>query len=351
MDFNSDKSYVEPYRKDYGKYGYNGELKTLLTSGEGFKPIGQNDYTDGDDATKQFTGTFDGDGKIILNLYINLQGEHYYTKAGFFSMNCGTIKKLGLERVNIKLQTTNIISTLGSIAGQNAKTGIIENCYSKGKMESSCRQVGGLAAYCSGTIENCYSDVDITNNIVDYDNDSKSAFIQVGGIVAGTAETTVISNCYNLGEINNCTNNNSIGENVGGIVGYLLRGKMENCYNGGRVKNNSNNSAIVNFGGAVGEEYKSTMENCYSKGQMELNTTNVETLRVGGFIGKMYDGVTMANCYYLSSIAEKGCGEGTDTTIAVEKESDMPSILSVVGNAFKEDTNNINNGYPILDWQ
>lgn len=36
LDFNSSKSYVDAFRTDYGKYGYNGELKTLLTSGEGF---------------------------------------------------------------------------------------------------------------------------------------------------------------------------------------------------------------------------------------------------------------------------------------------------------------------------
>ena len=37
LDFNSNKSYVSPLRTDYGTYGYNGELKTLLTTGEGFK--------------------------------------------------------------------------------------------------------------------------------------------------------------------------------------------------------------------------------------------------------------------------------------------------------------------------
>ena len=40
LDFNSTKSYVDPFRTDYGEYGYDGELKTLLTSGEGFIPIG-----------------------------------------------------------------------------------------------------------------------------------------------------------------------------------------------------------------------------------------------------------------------------------------------------------------------
>lgn len=33
--------------------------------------------------------------------------------------------------------------------------------------------------------------------------------------------------------------------------------------------------------------------------------------------------------------------------------SEMPSVISVINgdNAFVEDTNNINNGYPILKWQ
>lgn len=30
---------------------------------------------------------------------------------------------------------------------------------------------------------------------------------------------------------------------------------------------------------------------------------------------------------------------------------EMPSLLSVIGNNFKSDVDNINNGYPILDWE
>lgn len=29
----------------------------------------------------------------------------------------------------------------------------------------------------------------------------------------------------------------------------------------------------------------------------------------------------------------------------------MPAILEIIGTEFKEDENNINNGYPILQWQ
>ena len=41
LDFNSNKSYANPLRTDYGKYGYNATLKQALTSGTGFQPIGE----------------------------------------------------------------------------------------------------------------------------------------------------------------------------------------------------------------------------------------------------------------------------------------------------------------------
>ena len=72
LDFNSTKSYIAPLRTDYGKYGYNGELKTLLRTGEGFIPIGVGSDEVG---TNSFSGTFDGQNNQIINLYINEKDE------------------------------------------------------------------------------------------------------------------------------------------------------------------------------------------------------------------------------------------------------------------------------------
>ena len=75
LDFNSTKSYVEPLRTDYGQYGYDGELKTLLTSGEGFIPIGT--MFNEEESEKSFAGNFDGQNYKIINLYISR--EYYGT--------------------------------------------------------------------------------------------------------------------------------------------------------------------------------------------------------------------------------------------------------------------------------
>ena len=40
-----------------------------------------------------------------------------------------------------------------------------------------------------------------------------------------------------------------------------------------------------------------------------------------------------------------------DNSILVDNINDMPNMLSIVGDGFKEDSNNINNGYPLLSWQ
>ena len=67
LDFNSVKSYSDAFRTDYGKYGYNGELRILLTSGEGFRPIGTIKYTEAEvNNENTFTGIFDGNNEAIF---------------------------------------------------------------------------------------------------------------------------------------------------------------------------------------------------------------------------------------------------------------------------------------------
>ena len=95
LDFNSTKSYVDPFRTDYGEYGYDGELKTLLTSGEGFIPIGT--IYDRDISMNHFYGTFDGNYNTIYNLYQNIEESNKVLIAGLFGTNMGTIKNLQIK--------------------------------------------------------------------------------------------------------------------------------------------------------------------------------------------------------------------------------------------------------------
>ena len=122
LDFNSSKSYVDPYRTDYGQYGYNGELKTILTTGEGFIPIGiTQKIENGSVEEKSFKGTFEGNGEVIKNLYINTNptDDINEAKVGLFGYNYGEIKNLGVENCNIKVNSTSTTGTffVGGIVG------------------------------------------------------------------------------------------------------------------------------------------------------------------------------------------------------------------------------------------
>ena len=133
LDFKSNKSYVEPFRTDYAKYGYDGELKTLLTSGEGFISVGVSNNVE---QTKySFKGIFDGNGCIINNLYVyKLVDDNVNdVRIGFFGNNYGTIQNLGVTNCNIhaNLDTSgNNTVIVGGIAGYSY--GQITNCFSSG---------------------------------------------------------------------------------------------------------------------------------------------------------------------------------------------------------------------------
>ena len=62
------------------------ELKTFLTSGTGFNPIGN--------GTNYFSGVFDGNGKVIKNIYINRPDENH---VGLFGSSLNLVKKLTLS--------------------------------------------------------------------------------------------------------------------------------------------------------------------------------------------------------------------------------------------------------------
>lgn len=139
LDFNSNKSYVNSLSTDYGKYGYNGKLKTLLTSGEGFNPIGSIR-----DNSATFAGIFDGNGNELINLYMNKSNtESGDYIIGLFGNNQGTIKNLGIKNcnitVNISVQLTPTGTMVSGIAGYN-RTGNIDSCYVTRKYNNNSRR-------------------------------------------------------------------------------------------------------------------------------------------------------------------------------------------------------------------
>ena len=380
LDFNSNKSYVEPLRTDYGEYGYNGELKTLLTTGEGFKPIGTT--YDANVSTNYFKGTFNGDYNVIYNLYQNFEDSDNTSIIGLFTTNAGIIENLLIENANISSATDNMYLVSGVVAGRN--NGTITNCGASGNSKITDNGVkgifcGGLIGQAMGSIERCFSkiNIDLTTN--------KSSQINVGGITGALTEDYIkssynagtininlsadkivlaggiagfnskeVSNCYNVGTISfkaSCETSQAV--YIGSILGQGLAedSRTTNCFNIGEINVDVLNDENTKIGNIIGQIYQSRMDYCYNVGKINIINANIR--KVGQISGEAFTS-TVNNCYgiigQINAIGNN-VSNSTISNVTLVGKNEMTDILQVIGENFKEDTNNINNGYPLLQWQ
>ena len=197
-------------------------------SGKSWNRIGYgiNSYT----APVGFNGTFDGNGKEIRNLYMNVSS----TYQGLF----GAIgEKAVVQKVNIA--SGYVKSTQGSVAGvigMAADGAAVYNCSNRAEITGG-NYAAGIVGYFSGskcTNGNAltYTGSDLWN-CVNYGKITCTATYAggVSGYFIGVAK-----NCYNRGEV--------IGKGqVGGLLGFAVFGGSQNghgaalinCYNAGKV--------------------------------------------------------------------------------------------------------------------
>ena len=149
-----------------------------------------------------------------------------------------------------------------------------------------------------------------------------------GGIAGGlNGNNVTISGCANLAAVTGTT--------AGGILGYWkTTAAIQNCYNTGSV------TGSAKAGGIVGQLNKGTIENCYSIGDIGGKAS-----QKGGIFA--FSSATVKNCYYTLPEAETLGG----TAAAAAHITSPEGLADKLGNAFKEDTAGANNGYPILVWQ
>ena len=172
----------------------------------------------GTDANR-YSGTFDGQGFTIKNLYYKQQVEG----VGLFGhANTDAYIK------NVRVEGTVDNSTDGAGAG-NAGT-------------HTC--AGGIIGKSYGaTVLNC----SFSGSVISFSN--------VGGLVGwGTA---TIVNCYNEGTVMFHSSHNQAG---GGVHGYDGSPQLKNCYNVGSVINNGSSTYAI---GAL--SYSGSVSNCYSR--------------------------------------------------------------------------------------
>ena len=149
-----------------------------------------------------------------------------------------------------------------------------------------------------------------------------------GGIAGGlNGNDVTISGCVNAADVTGTT--------AGGILGYWkTTAAIQNCYNTGSV------TGSAKAGGIVGQLSSGTIENCYSIGDIGGKAS-----QKGGIFA--FSSATVKNCYYTLPETEVRGG----TAAAATQITSPEGLADKLGSAFKEDTADANKGYPILVWQ
>ncbi|WP_026807867.1 beta strand repeat-containing protein [Aliarcobacter lanthieri] len=268
----------------------------------GFNPIGND--------TNIFTGTFDGKGFTISNLYINRPTQDY---VGLFGItNNPTIKNIGLENLSIVGK-----DSVGGLVG-NHLYGTISNSYASGTVSGGSKVGGLLGENSNGTIENSYA------------SGTVSGGSKVGGLLGYNTFGTIL-NSYASGTV-------SGGSKVGGLLGVTFRGTILNSYASGTV------SVGSKVGGLLGYNTYGTIENSYYD-----NATNTASMNDSSY-GKTKIEIATA-LKNVSSEWEtdlsKGRGYGTSGT------TDLPFLKNVTklsNTLFEDGHGTITNPYTITNW-
>ena len=194
---------------------------------------------------------------------------------------------------------------------------VLENEKNKpfsGTFDGKCHTINNMYINTTDKVQGLFGLV--INGEIKNINIAENCSINTGG-----NSGSVVGYMYNTGKISGCKNYANLNHVSGGIVGSIT-GKVQNCYNAKMVKGDRVVGGIVGY---LEGAYHNLIENCYNIG----NVTGVNG-NVGEIFGRNTNNMSeIVNCYTSSD------------TFSAEN----------LGGAFKEDTNNINDGYPILQWQ
>lgn len=172
-----------------------------------------------------FSGTFDGNGFSITNLYI--YNTISSAKVGFIKQNYGTIKNLHIQGSVISIAA--VAPYCGGIAAENK--GYVQCCSFSGTVNGSSTYLGGIVGFLTGgSITNCWSDATVTNI-------AGGSGAYAGGIAGMMAIRTdrQITNCLFTGNASGGGRANAISVNGSGYFHaaeecYYLNGSDNNRY-------------------------------------------------------------------------------------------------------------------------
>ncbi|RLM53518.1 PGF-pre-PGF domain-containing protein [Halobellus sp. Atlit-31R] len=266
--------------------GYDTVASASANGDKGFEPIGNQ--------TAPFTGSFDGNGSTISDLYIDRENANY---VGLFGrINDGRIENVSVENVTIVGSTF-----VGGLVGQNG--GTVTASTATGNVSGSTN-VGGLVGSSTITV----SASSATGTV--------SGSTNVGGLVGKSDGTVSASNA--TGTVSGSTNvGGLVGSNTGPVSHSNATSNVSSTsqYVGGLVGSNTgpvsassatgNVSSTSNYvGGLVGANFGTTVSESYATGAVDGSNF------VGGLVG---NSITIASEASVTKSYATGTVNGSDS--------------------------------------
>ena len=265
----------------------NGDGSVTATDSGGLYWNGGQGWTAIGSATTPFSGTFQGNGNTLSNLFINHTSA---TQAGLFGQvgAGGVIDGVKLREVNI---STSSGTGVGAIAGVNG--GTIKGSSAIGSIAANKANgtvyAGGLAGSNTGRIVSSYTQAEITG----------SASV-VGGLTGHNSSSGSVVASYSA-IVSSVTSRT--GAYLGGLVGHN-QGAITATYSRSPVKATGNTAAV---GGLVGYNQRTlststtqgTITASYAVGPVVATGTSPS---VGGLVGKNSGG-TAVNSYWSVNVS------------------------------------------------
>jgi Divergent InlB B-repeat domain/The GLUG motif len=291
---------------DFTSANYTVVAGPAANGGKGWQPIGALNYT--------FTGTFDGQGYEIRDLFINRPDDDL---VGLFGGVGLVIRDIGVVNASV---TGNW--GVAGLVGENL--GIVSHCYFTGNV-TGLDDAGGLVGHNYGIVSNSRSAGSVTST---------------EGSAGGLVES-------NEGNVRTSYSASSVTGNspVGGLVGADWYGGVTTSYSTGNVV------GLELVGGLIGIIQGSHVTDCYSTGSV----TGQED--VGGLLGRRWETIVSHSFWDMDTSGQATSAGGSGkTTSEMQDIATFPS-WNIVAVGLNE-TNpayiwNIVDGmtYPFLSWQ
>ncbi len=282
LDFNTDTSDATQVIDAKDQFFNNGTGWVPLGEGTSFQDI--------------FTGTFEGNGHQISNLFIDDPSRR---RLGLFGeVRNAQVRNLTLNGDLALVSGTATSVQLGALAAQLTFESSVINCHSSVAVSSTAgfsKRIGGLIGYMNGT----GTEAPQTGPILD--------------TVSTTGSITINDNA------------------VGGIVGLLQGGIVRNAYSTAAISGNSGRAAgliaEINASGGLNNPTADVLvENSVSLGSLDTNS-------MGGLVARIDQGfenngtITLRNLFARATLSPFADVGGMTLIIAAASEAEFENIV------------------------